>query len=84
MTNRTRETTPLNDGWLYLPSYQDGMEQANADEAGFSPVRLPHANMELPFNYFDEREFQFISCYRRHIRVAPHARAGVYSCILRA
>lgn len=78
MTNRTRETTPLNDGWLYLPSYQDGMERANADEAGFSPVRLPHANVELPFNYFNEKEFQFISCYRRHIRIAPRAGRRVF------
>ncbi len=78
MRNRTRETTPLNDGWLYLPSYQEGMERANAEEAGFSPVRLPHANVELPFNYFDEKEFQFISCYRRRIRVTPRAGRRVF------
>lgn len=61
-----RTTQPINDGWLYSPEYCEGMENVAFDEAGFSLVRLPHANVELPYNNFDERAYQFVSCYRRH------------------
>jgi len=62
-----RYVQQINDDWLFLPQYAEEMEQVNADESGFLPVRLPHTNRELPFNNFDERDSQFVSCYRKHI-----------------
>lgn len=53
----------LND-WYYHDSYTPGMEK-NPSLEGFSQVQLPHANQELPYHYFDETSFQFISCYKR-------------------
>ena len=66
-----RNTQQLNDNWLYLPAYQDGCENAAFRETELIPVRLPHTNQELPYNNFDERESQFVSCYRRRIKRAP-------------
>ena len=63
-----RNTRQINDDWRYLPRYAEGLEQTETDESGFVSVRLPHTNKELPFNNFDERDSQFISCYRRRIR----------------
>lgn len=61
-----RTVISLNDDWRYLPEYREGCTKTDFDETGFSPVRLPHTNVELPYNNFDEKEYQFVSCYRRH------------------
>ncbi|NLI54546.1 MAG: glycoside hydrolase family 2 protein [Clostridiales bacterium] len=73
-----RTVHPLNDDWLFLAAYQEGLEQADADESAFVPARLPHTSRELPFNNFDERDSQLISCYRRRIRVAPREGRRVF------
>lgn len=66
-----RNKQSINNDWLFIERYIDGLEQPQADESGFLSVRLPHTNRELPLNNFDERKSQLTSCYRRHIRVAP-------------
>lgn len=33
-------------------------------------VRLPHTNIELPFNYFDEELYQFVSIYEKKFTVS--------------
>ncbi len=78
MTHNARKVQPLNDGWLYLPDYRKGLERAGADESGFVPVRLPHTNLELPFNNFDERVSQLISCYRKHFHYEECAQRRVF------
>lgn len=62
-----RTRTPLNDGWLFRPDFDDAPIAPDAVEDGFTPVRLPHTNVELPFNDFDESAFALVSCYRRHL-----------------
>ncbi len=73
-----RTNLPINDGWLFAAQYSAGMEQATADESAFAAVRIPHTSRELPLNNFDERESQLVSCYRRHIRVAPQTGRRVF------
>lgn len=46
----------LNNDWTYYR--QDAPEQKET-------VRLPHTNVELPFNYFDEKQYQFVSVYEK-------------------
>ena len=50
----------LNDGWSF---YREG-EAGNAET-----VRLPHANAVLPFNYFSENTYQFVSVYEKTLNV---------------
>ncbi len=57
------ERMGLMNGWLFSPEWQDGMER-RAEGHSFVPVSLPHAAAELPLNYFDERSYQKVSCYR--------------------
>jgi beta-galactosidase len=66
MVNRIR----LMNEWHYCRAYVEGMER---DErlGEFTRVALPHANEELPFNYFDEKRFQFVSCYRKILPEVP-------------
>ena len=62
----------INRGWFYKPSFS-GQEDlgAPADSEGFSPVCLPHTNIQLPYNYFSDEAFRFISCYKRALDIDP-------------
>lgn len=46
----------LNDDWKF---YKDDSKE------DFETVRLPHTNTLIPFNYFDEKCYQFISVYEK-------------------
>lgn len=56
---------PINFGWQYAEDFQEPYINPEFDAASFQTVDIPHANRELPVNYFDEREYQFVSCYRK-------------------
>ena len=60
-----RNRYPLNFGWKYSPSFSEEMTAARYDDSKFQTVDIPHANKELPLNYFDEKSYQFVSCYRK-------------------
>lgn len=65
-----KEVIRLNNNWHYISEYREGMETGDNFD-GAQIVNLPHTNIELPFNYFDEKAYQFVSCYRRDIHVKP-------------
>ena len=73
-----RNNLPINDDWLFTEQYIAGQEQAQADESAFVAVRIPHTSRELPYNNFDERESQIVSCYRRKIRLERAASKRVF------
>lgn len=60
-----RTVLPLNFEWRYLPSFSEEMTKKKYNEKGFETVDIPHANKEIPLNYFDESIYQFVSCYRK-------------------
>ena len=60
-----RKTYPLNFGWKYSPEFTKEMTRKNYDDSSFETVDIPHTNLELPLNYFDEKSYQFVSCYRK-------------------
>ena len=60
-----RELILLNQGWEYSPRWRDEFVQPGASADGFVRVNLPHANKEIPYNYFDEKDYELVSCYRR-------------------
>ena len=55
----------FNTDWLYLDQDQAEARLPNCDETTFVPVHLPHANKVFPHHNFDDREYQFISWYRK-------------------
>lgn len=61
----------LNNGWRYSNSFDMKMIDPDYDDHSMEEVRLPHANVETPYNYFDERIYQFVSCYRKKIYAEP-------------
>lgn len=58
----------LNNDWHYCPEFNEGMV-TNENLAAFKPVNLPHTNVELPYNYFDEKAYQIVSCYKKTFEV---------------
>ena len=60
----------LNSGWYYKPSFEGPFVGAGAPLDGWERIELPHANRELPFNGFDEAEYQFVSTYARDIEAS--------------
>lgn len=53
--------TYINDGWKFFPQWSESVFDSDRGEE----VRLPHTNVQTPFNCFDESVYQFVSGYRR-------------------
>lgn len=53
----------LNYSWRYVPNYEQSF--LNAFPSSALKVDIPHPNYEIPFNYFDEDSYQFISSYEK-------------------
>ena len=64
-----RNKYSLNFDWKYNPTFSAEMVNKDYDDSKFQTVDIPHANKELPLNYFDEKSYQFISCYRKRFDV---------------
>lgn len=62
-----RKVIHLNDEWSYKADFMEEYTKPEYEPFGFEEVRLPHANIELPYNNFDEQLYQFVSCYRRWV-----------------
>src|SRR6185503_11782351 len=61
-----RRILPLNHNWLYSEKNLPGGTAASFNDAGFTRVTIPHTNKMLPWHGFDDKEYQFVSLYRRH------------------
>lgn len=60
-----REVIKLNQNWNYVKTFDEQFIKGDFSGYDVQTVRLPHANQELPYNYFDEKDYQFISTYQR-------------------
>ena len=67
----TRQVFPLNRHWLYSSAPVPGCTQPDFDDSGFERVTIPHTNRVLPWHSFDDREYQFVSIYRRRLTLPP-------------
>ena len=69
-----RVVLSMNRNWLYGGKVLPGSNAADFDDSKFQRVTIPHTNKMLPWHSFDEKEFQFVSIYRRHFRVPGELR----------
>src|ERR1700683_2388844 len=74
-TSAGRSILPINRGWRYHPAKVDGAEQPGFDDSAFERVVIPHTNVRVPWHSFDDKDYEFISTYRRRFRL-PHTAAG--------
>lgn len=59
----------LNHNWLYREQAQPGATATVFSDAGFKRVTIPHTNKLLPWHGFDDKEYEFVSVYRRHFKL---------------
>ena len=64
-----RMIIPLNDGWLFSETVRPGATGVVHNDRGDKQVTIPHTNKLLPASGFDEKEYTFVSVYRRHFRL---------------
>ena len=62
-----RQIIHINRNWEFTRNCTDGF--ISGKTAGAATVSLPHTVCELPFDYFDESEYQMVSGYRRALRL---------------
>jgi beta-galactosidase len=64
-----RRILPMNRNWLYGGRAVAGCAAADFDDSKFQRVTIPHSNRIFPWHSFDEKDFQFVSIYRRHFKL---------------
>lgn len=64
-----RHIFPLNHNWLYSEKFTPEAVQTNFNDKNFQRVTIPHTNKMLPVSGFDEKEYMFVSVYRRHFKL---------------
>jgi len=64
-----RRIFPFNHKWLYSDKPTPDSTSLKFNDKNFQRVTIPHTNKMLPMNGFDEKEYMFVSVYRRHFRL---------------
>ena len=72
--SRGRTVLPINRKWRYHPSKVEGAHLATFNDAAFEAVVIPHTNVSLPWHNFNDKEYEFISTYRRRFRYPAAAK----------
>jgi len=65
---------PINRNWRYNPKFVEGAHDKTFDDASFQRVVVPHTNIKLPWHSFDDKDYEFVSIYRRRFKLPPEAR----------
>lgn len=60
---------PFNQKWLYSDRVLANGTSATFDDRGMQRVTIPHTNKILPWHGFDDKDYQFVSLYRRHFQM---------------
>ena len=71
---QTRSVLPLNRSWRFHPGWIDGAHLPGFNDTAFETVVIPHTNVKLPWHNFDDKQYEFISTYRRRFRYPAAAR----------
>src|ERR1700712_721781 len=69
-----RVVLPINRGWRYSPTHKPEYHELNFDDSSFSKVTVPHTNILLPWHGFNDHVYEFVSTYRREIKVPASAK----------
>jgi hypothetical protein len=65
---------PINRNWRYSPNNTAAAHGKEFDDSHFDQVVIPHTNAKLPWHSFDDKDYEFISIYRRRFKLPQEAR----------
>jgi beta-galactosidase len=69
-----RTVLPINRRWRFTPHAKPEFHRPGFNDAGFERVVLPHSNAKLPWHGFTEKDYTFLSTYRRTFRLPSSAK----------
>ncbi len=69
-----RTVLPINRGWRFSAKPPQDFHSPAFDDATLDRVIVPHTNIPLPWHGFDDRQYEFISGYRRPLNLPASAR----------
>lgn len=69
-----RLVLPMNRNWRFSRSAVADARMKDFDDSKFERVVVPHTNIRLPWHSFDDKDYEFVSVYRRHFKLPPSAR----------
>lgn len=69
-----RVILPINRGWRFSPKFEEGGHDKTFNDSGFERVVVPHTNKRLPWHGFDEKDYEFVSLYRRSFKLPAEAK----------
>ena len=74
-TNGTsgRLVLAMNRNWRFSPKPAERGHDKDFDDSSFERVVVPHTNVRLPWHGFDEKQYEFVSLYRRRFRLPQEA-----------
>src|SRR5690554_6777517 len=64
-----RKVLPLDHHWRYSEEFQEEFIDPTYNHDAWALVNLPHTSKEVPYSYFDEKSYQFVSTYRKTFRL---------------
>jgi beta-galactosidase len=64
-----RLVLPMNRNWRFSRSAVADARMKDFDDSKFERVVIPHANARLPWHSFDDKDYEFVSIYRRHFKL---------------
>ncbi|MBS1813542.1 MAG: twin-arginine translocation signal domain-containing protein [Acidobacteria bacterium] len=68
-----RAVLPINRGWKYRNTSTPEAHRPNFDDSSFAKVTIPHTNVMIPWHGFDDKAYEFVSVYRRNLKVPADA-----------
>jgi beta-galactosidase len=71
---QARTILPINRKWRYCPKKVEGAHLPTFNDAKFEAVVIPHTNVSLPWHNFNDKDYEFISTYRRRFHYPAAAR----------
>src|SRR6185295_10999589 len=66
-----RRIYPLNHKWLFSDKVPADGHSTTFNDRSFTFVTIPHTNKMLPWHGFDDKDYEFVSLYRRHFTMPP-------------
>ncbi len=65
---------PINRNWRFSPKVVSGGHDKAFDDSAFDRIVIPHTNVRLPWHSFDDKDYEFVSLYRRKFKLPAEAR----------
>jgi beta-galactosidase len=69
-----RAYLPINRGWRYNKAFSEEATGTTFDDSSFERIVIPHTNQRLPWHGFEDKAYEFVSVYRRELKIPSEAK----------